>query len=480
MRLRSTLLGFALLVTTRQATAQGQTQPPAPPAGAQPPAAAPAPAPPAAPTPPAAAPAPEERSTGLPKKVNWTFNFDAGGGMFGFGNSLYRDRIPDDPSGDLGGNWFESYAKPALSGSFENAHGEWFAKVSAVGERTFDTPPVPLVGSAQSSFKVEDMYIGWRSRKTLPSLGENALEFSLGREQYKIGHGFLLWDGSAEGGSRGGFWSNARKAWGFAGLGKLHAKNNTVELFYLDRDELPENNSNTKVAGANYEFVLDTATTIGASYMHFMANLDGANNPLPARDGMNVYNLRLYSAPLRQLRQLSFEFEWARENNGDLIQATAWTAQAAFEFSKVKWTPKLSYRYAFFKGDDPATPANEAFDPLLPGFYDWGTWWQGEIGGEYFLSNSNLVSHQARLHLTPFESLSGGLIGYSFKLDQLPAGVTSKNLLSEIDLYADWKVNSNFIVSFVAAVAHPQDAATQAYGRTSNFTYGMIYVAYAY
>jgi hypothetical protein len=31
------------------------------------------------------------------------------------------------------------------------------------------------------------------------------------------------------------------------------------------------------------------------------------------------------------------------------------------------------YRYAFFEGDDPATPTDENFDMLLPGFYDWGT-----------------------------------------------------------------------------------------------------------
>ena len=33
----------------------------------------------------------------------------------------------------------------------------------------------------------------------------------------------------------------------------------------------------------------------------------------------------------------------------------------------ISWKPKLSYRYAFFEGDDPATAANENFDPLLPG-----------------------------------------------------------------------------------------------------------------
>ena len=35
------------------------------------------------------------RSTGLPKKVQWKFNFDAGVGAFGFGNSLYTDARPD-------------------------------------------------------------------------------------------------------------------------------------------------------------------------------------------------------------------------------------------------------------------------------------------------------------------------------------------------------------------------------------------------
>ena len=81
-------------------------------------------------------------------------------------------------------------------------------------------------------------------------------------------------------------------------------------------------------------------------------------------------------------------------------------------------SPKLSYRYAFFEGDDPATANNEAFDGLFTGFYDWGKWWQGEIAGEYFVSNSNLISQPAaRAHET-HESISTGLIFFDFMLDQ--------------------------------------------------------------
>ena len=111
---------------------------------------------------------------------------------------------------------------------------------------------------------------------------------------------------------------------------------------------------------------------------------------------MNVFNLRAYTAPFQGAPDLSFEFEYASERNGEALDSNAWTFQGAYELSKVTWKPTLTYRYAFFQGDDPDTASNEAFDPLFLGFHDWGYWWQGEIAGEYFLSNSNLISHLVR------------------------------------------------------------------------------------
>src|SRR3954451_3393420 len=84
------------------------------------------------------------RSTGLPNKVQWKFNFDAGLGGFGFAHSLYTNVRPD-PSGDLSDNWAESYVKPALSGSYGLGKGELYGAVSAVVERPFAAPPT-LVG----------------------------------------------------------------------------------------------------------------------------------------------------------------------------------------------------------------------------------------------------------------------------------------------------------------------------------------------
>ena len=131
----------------------------------------------------------------------------------------------------------------------------------------------------------------------------------------------------------------------------------------------------------------------------------------------------------------------------------------------------------------PATAANENFDPLLLGFHDWGSWWQGEIAGEYFISNSNLKSQQIRAHVTPSEPVSGGLIFYKFSLDHpqsLAPDVTAKDVASELDAYMDWKLNGNSTLSVVAAYADPGKAVQQFTGRPKNFAYGMVYFGYSF
>ena len=409
---------------------------------------------------------------GLPAGVDWTFSLNATFGAFGFGNSLYRNPRPD-PSGDLGDNWTEGTIKAGLAGVHtSDSGGEWYGKISGVGERTFGAAP-PLVGGDASSFGVEDLYIGWRSG------GEKSLwDISVGREQYKLGHGMLLYDGASEGGSRGGYWTNARTAFELAGIARFKPGNSTIEAFYLDRDELPESDSGSKLWGVNYEYAIGEDTTLGATYMSWSAKEDMA----PQRDGLDVYNLRAFTTPFPGLKQLSFELEYAQEDNGELLDSTAYNALAAWQFDD-SWKMKLSYRYAFFEGDDPDTVENEAFDGLFTGFYDWSTWWQGEIAGGYLISNSNLISNQLRLSAKPTESISTGLIFLDFKLDHAESFdplVTSSDIGTELDWYMDWTINDNFIDELRAAAAEPGEAIEQSNGRTDTFIYGMIFAAYSF
>jgi hypothetical protein len=248
-----------------------------------------------------------------------------------------------------------------------------------------------------------------------------------------------------------------------------------IEAFYLDRDELPENDSDSKTWGVNFEYSWNEDNTLGATYSQW-----SANELRESRDGMDLIDLRAYLTPIPSLAALSFELEYAIEDNGDLIDSTAWNAQVGWQLETV-WKPKISFRYAVFEGDDPNSDANEAFDGLWTGFYDWGSWWQGEIAGEYFASNSNLISNQFRVHAKPTDAIGTGLILFDFKLDNTEsAGVTSDNLATELDWYMDWTMNDNFTLSFVAAYAHPGQAVEQGFGRDEDFYYGMIYVAYSY
>ncbi len=409
---------------------------------------------------------------GLPPGVDWTFSFGATFGGFGFGNSLYRNPRPD-PSGDLGDNWTEGTIKAGLAGVHTTSSGaQWYGKLSGVGERTFGAAP-PLVGGDASSFGVEDAYIGWRSSGDKP-----LWDISVGREQYKLGHGMLLYDGASEGGSRGGYWTNARSAFELAAIGRFKPGNSTIEAFYLDRDELPESDSGSKLWGLNFEYAIGEDTTLGATYMSWSAKESMA----PQRDGLDVFNLRAFTTPFPNLKQLSFELEYAQEDNGELLDSMAYNALAAWQFEDA-WKLKLSYRYAFFEGDDPDTVENEAFDGLFTGFYDWSTWWQGEIAGGYLISNSNLISNQLRLSAKPTESISTGLIFLDFSLDHAESFdplVTSSDIGTELDWYTDWTINDNFVMSFVLAAAEPGDAIEQSNGRTDTFIYGMIFASYSF
>ena len=195
-----------------------------------------------------------------------------------------------------------------------------------------------------------------------------------------------------------------------------------------------------------------------------------------------MINLRAYTAPLPKSPELSFEFGTASERNGDALDANAWTLLGAYELNDITWKPKLSYRYAFFQGDDPATP-HAKLRSVVARLPRLGLVVAGRNCWRIFYSNSNLKSQQIRAHVTPSEAIGGGLIFYKFSLDHpqaLAPQVTAKDVASEIDAYVDWKVNDNVTISGVGAYADPGKAVQQFSGRTKNFVYGMVYIGYSF
>jgi len=415
---------------------------------------------------------------GESRRLTATVNFEAGFATFGFGNSLYTNPRPD-PSGDLGSNWLEGYFKPALAAEYTLGGGALYGNASVVGAGTFGRDnPSDLIGSNDDSFQLEDLQVGWRSG-TSAQRDADLVDVSVGRARYTIGDAFLVWDGAGEGGSRGAYWSNARMAWNLAAVAKLRPGNrHTIEAFYLKRNDLPELEADNRLAGLNYELRLGQDSTFGATWIRAFAKPEQA----PNRDGLDVFHARLFSS-MPGARNLSFRFNYAYETRADLMRSTAWAALATYKFAELRWQPQISYRYAYFQGDDPATARSEAFDPLCYGFSDFGTWFEGEIAGDYFLGNSNKISHQAMLRLTPGPKWDVSVIGWQFLLDQpgsFVGGVTSDKLAFELDVTTRWFISEHFSLWGVVAYADPQEAVAQAFDRTKPFRYGFLYLFYSF
>lgn len=403
------------------------------------------------------------------ESVEYEWGLDAGAGYFNFRNSLYADREPDAPA-ELGDRWTEYYLEPWISGERSLGAVQLFGKVSYTYAATASGAP-ELSGGDADSAGFDDAYIGLRYGDA--ERGEWTL--AAGRYPFELGHGFLVSDGYADGGSRGGLWSNARKAFAPGAHLAWARGRHRFDAFYLVRDERPESNADTRFRGANYEWTAPgERVVLGASLLEFRTDEFRA-----LLDGARIVNLR---AGLRPHENLVVDTEYVREDNGDRLDASAWYVQGAYTFADLAWPLTLEYRYAFFEGDDPDTTANEQYDPLFPGFRDWGTWFQGEIAGGWFLSNSNLRSHMLRTTLEPSEDLRIGIGYFDFAADQpgsFGTGATSRDIAREFDLIVEWSPVDAVSLTFVLANADPGAAIEQAFDRTSNFRYGMFYVGIA-
>ena len=109
----------------------------------------------------------------------------------------------------------------------------------------------------------------------------------------------------------------------------------------------------------------------------------------------------------RRCAGLTLLGEYAYEDGEDFT-GEGYYAQALYEFGDVAWKPTFTYRYALF---------NDEIQWLAYGYTDYGYWFQGEIAGNYPLSNFNLKSNMLRANIKPREGIVVNLFYYDFKID---------------------------------------------------------------
>jgi len=328
---------------------------------------------------------------------------------------------------------------------------------------------------------LEDASVGWSSGNLFPGLGEDAIDVSVGSQDYSVGTGFLFGDGATDGGKRGGYWISMRRAFRMTAIARLATGPFLGELVYLHPNDLPD--TSTDLAGVNLEWSFGERATLGGGYWHIFDSDDFR------RDGLHVFDLRGSLHPLARLPGLGLSAELVHERNGAANRSWGGTVEIGHEFGETSWKPYLSLRYAGFSGDRGTDDAIEAFDPLFYDLKDWSTWYVGEILGEYVATNRNLDILTARLRFEPAEAWTASCLYSYFHLDEFATALTprlfdprvadirDKDIGQELDLAVDWEMNDHLSWSAVFGVLFPGKGLEQGIGGDSIWTHLMLYAS---
>jgi len=384
--------------------------------------------------------------------------------------------------------WGESYFKFGLGGRYSppSHNFEIYGAASAMHTATYgDGDLAGFSDGSESLVDLEDAYLGIKHRFQ----NRISVDFSVGAQRFQIGDGFLIYNellslgvGAGRDANRGGaYWLAGRKAFRKTAILKLDFPTPyRMDAFYLGSEN--PGNGDLEIAGINIERISDDFGTLGITYFRGLkVDKNVLSGSLQKREGMDTYSIRANGTPVKNIF-LSGEFAF-QKNNGQGstdVSAHAWYTEVGYTFVKQPFSPKLTYRYSFFSGNDPNTGTNEAFDPL---FYSnsrgFGTWYQGEIAGNYsgpFSTNTGI--HHASMALQINDKMSFNLLYFKFATDE-PSANVSDDFGQELDLIFEWSPNDNFYVTpgYAMFIPGAGGKSTLASVKTSHlFQLGIIYM----
>jgi hypothetical protein len=396
--------------------------------------------------------------------------------LFDQHNAWFGNPIPN--IGAQTKSWQESYIRPGIEGKYLFCDKQTFyGRFDVVQVNTFggyDADATNLTfGKDVSNFHWQDTYLGWKSGELITGLDPDFLDISFGRQRYKVGDGFLFWNEGGAGFFRAGYWMGMQTDADYAGVIRMRQGPWSVDLVYLKADDMKGFNfsqSNTRLYGITADYTAPSKTwNIGGGVYSVESDLTTGHY---AQD-MTVFDARAGIKPFANcaslcwLQPLEFKGEFVYDDKSDSLQnGNAWNVSVSYPFANIPWKPVLSYRFADFSTN---------YDSLFYGLSDWGSWYQGEVMGEYVNGNHNLVTNMVELQFFPCEPLRVSVIYYHISVgNKAAAGLTSSSLADEVDLIFDYTYNKHLSFSLVGAEAMPDSGGIQLYGGSNNWEYVML------
>lgn len=400
--------------------------------------------------------------------------------------------VQGTPAGEGWSNWVESYVQYGLYGITpltENlyAYGSFSAITSASkGDELF-------TNATRDYTFWEDAYVGLVGGD-VDSTG-NRLTYNLaaGRQRFTLANGFLISNTASNGWDRAALQANARWASDLLVLGEVAWNRSEFQAFWVDPDELPILDTNTKIAGVNVESFLSDGLRVGASWLTVPDSTQSYFGPTGTvagtREGMRLIDARFnWTVNPQGAPGPFFGAEYARQTNDSFdMDARAGWLEAGYSFARSTGTPSVSYRFSYFSGDDPDTETYERWDPLLSG----GTGEQWVQGANHFkaVQDSNVIAHrlEARFMPAPKVELVPQLWAFYADSENNIGGNPALTFLDgneygfEANLTAKWFVSRNTYVHGHIAYTVPGDATQAALGGDAkDWLSMMLFVRYSF
>lgn len=363
-------------------------------------------------------------------------------------------------AGEGGASWREGFIKYGVSAEQDLAgNGTLYGALNWVSSGTWgDGDAAGFTDGSERETDIEDAYLGWRSGMLFPALGENGIDFSVGRQVVQIGDGFIINDdglnlgAGVDGGvgelDRGGaYYLAARRAFDKTAVLKIGGEQGLHgALRWMESDNRAQ--ANTELAAGTLAYT-EARGTLALDYIHGLDVDERWASPFQQeRDGMDIFSVRGAGNAGIENANFAFERAWQDKDSGT---ETAWYVEAGYTFADVNWRPNLTYRYSRYSKD---------WDSLFTGFSrGYGTWFQGEVAANYagpFITNTGI--HHLALKVNPTETLTLGALFFDFNTLEDSYG---KLDAQELDLYAEWVVNDHLIISPLVGFYSPRYSAVE-------------------
>jgi hypothetical protein len=338
---------------------------------------------------------------------------------------------------------------------------------------------------------IEDAYVGIVGGNTSASGNRLAFNLSAGRQRFTLANALLIANTAANGDERAALQANARWASDLLALGQLSYNDTKLEVFYVDPDELPVIDTNTRIGGINIETTPLPGLTLAASYLSSPQSSYSYFGPtgsvIGTRQGLETVDLRFTWAAPENGPGPFFGGEIARQTNRNFsMDAQAAYLEAGYTFADRPWTPSVGYRLSYFSGDDPATAAYERWDPLLSG----GNGEQWVQGANHFkvVQDSNVIAHRLQARMRPSPKIEVVPQLWAFYADSLNniGGNPALTFLGdteygyEANVTVKWFASRNLYVHGMVAYTVPGEAVDLALDDPGNWLGLMFFLRYAF